>query len=1507
MPTSEVRTATDPSVLRATVGLVAYLQDLVRAGRRSIRNCDKYKEREGVWWLADLPEGIERPGERQDGTVLVLDYEPRMPPPQVPDLLTRFVDIDQVSDPYGDPRLLSQEEPSAEAASGSLVPATEPMEDERRVTSVFQKWLSNWRSWAEAEQAAEPRRKLHREIANVIGRLSQHDDTLEVVLGVGLLSLDSRRGDQVQRHLVTVRLDLSVDKQTAGIIVRIPDDAPLHLEDRQFLEVEDGFVAERVDALRQQFQENPFGPLSVEVRGLLQKWHSLALDHAVRFSEGWDRPDSVDGVAVMTLSPALIVRERDSNVLVDLYQRVLDSLEAPGATAPLGLAQLVVDLEQDERLAWRTRSGHSADPLLGADPLFPLPANAAQQSVLERLQSDTAVVVQGPPGTGKTHTIANLLAALLARGKRVLVTSAKDQALSVVRDMLPRPLQELCVRLASQGGRGVEELERTITALSDRVTSADTYELAGAIALLRKQHAEALRARAALRNDIFELRESETVQREVAKGYSGTRADVIEAVQAVAPRYDWVGPFPNEITQTPPLTKPEALELGHLLLGMTPERVALVHQFLPDARDVPSPEAFKELVKAAAVQDRAAPSILGELLSQLPKPQLDSVEQLLQRGLDALHRLGASQRATSWDRAEWRGRALLDSLAGRDQGRWQHLHDISSGVTQHQRALTALSLRQVHIPQVDAKEAAAMVRISMALRRHLADGKKLGGLIKPRAVREAEPILSRCSVDGLPPERAEDVDAILVYLRAQEVVTALAEHWQSAGAKSLTGTLAARLSALRDRADDLEQIRSFGEVCKEIDAILLASGLRHPVRTPDGWDELFENIQWGRDQAAAQSAVVVLDALQGELTPLLVEPSPHAWHLGQAARQRDASAYEHGLHSLATALRLRRDQQRCDELIERLRAAHPALAARMVDSSDKPEWAERLADLEAVWSWGHAAAYCRRLSDPLRDQKLAQESETAEQRLGDITAELAAAEAWLHCLTRMTQLERQALQAYKNRMTNLGKGTSKRYAQRYRHAARDAMSLAQGAVPAWIMPLPLVAETIQPQPDSFDVVIVDEASQVRIDAAFLLWLAPHVIVVGDDQQCAPSAMGFGELKPIHDRLDTYLPDMRPAFRDDFAPTANLYTLLSARFPKVIRLNDHFRCMPEIIGWSSRQFYDGRLVPLRQFGADRLDPLRVEYVANAFTEGRDSKIRNETEAQQIVEKLGELFADPAYTSKTFGVVVLQGLGQIHVLERLISKEIGVPEQERRKLRVGAPADFQGDQRDVIILSMVVTDPPRIAGAQKEERRRFNVAASRARDQMWLFTSVPAHRLKTNDLRHSLLTWMSEPITGELTPTELVDIRPDVPHRPFDSLFEQRVFLRIRERGYHVIPQVPAGGGKRIDLVVTGGHGKLAVECDGREWHSTPERVRADIIREQELRRAGWEFWRLREGDFFLDPDTALQPLWRELELRGISPGIATDGSPIASTWRPVDLQETGDRNSNDTGEETHGTS
>jgi very-short-patch-repair endonuclease len=93
-------------------------------------------------------------------------------------------------------------------------------------------------------------------------------------------------------------------------------------------------------------------------------------------------------------------------------------------------------------------------------------------------------------------------------------------------------------------------------------------------------------------------------------------------------------------------------------------------------------------------------------------------------------------------------------------------------------------------------------------------------------------------------------------------------------------------------------------------------------------------------------------------------------------------------------------------------------------------------------------------------------------------------------------------------------------------------------------------------------------------------------------------------------------------------------------------------------------------------------------------------------------------------------------------------------------------------------------------------------------------------------------------------------------------QQAIFHELRRRGFAVEPQYRVDA-KVFDFVVTGAHGRLAVECDGPSVPLSPDQIGEEIARERELRRSGWRVVRIRESDYLLDPEAALRPLWAEL--------------------------------------------
>ena len=122
--------------------------------------------------------------------------------------------------------------------------------------------------------------------------------------------------------------------------------------------------------------------------------------------------------------------------------------------------------------------GDNASPVAAPcnRPLLALPTSESQERIADLLltQNYPAIVCEGPPGTGKTHTISTIVCAYLCQGKRVLVTSKGAPALSVLRERLPKCVQELCVDVSMSESTGMRQLQQTVERLADRVSCIST-------------------------------------------------------------------------------------------------------------------------------------------------------------------------------------------------------------------------------------------------------------------------------------------------------------------------------------------------------------------------------------------------------------------------------------------------------------------------------------------------------------------------------------------------------------------------------------------------------------------------------------------------------------------------------------------------------------------------------------------------------------------------------------------------------------------------------------------------------------------------------------------------------------------------------------------------------------------------------------------------------------------------------------------------------------------------
>jgi len=215
----------------------------------------------------------------------------------------------------------------------------------------------------------------------------------------------------------------------------------------------------------------------------------------------------------------------------------------------------------------------------------------------------------------------------------------------------------------------------------------------------------------------------------------------------------------------------------------------------------------------------------------------------------------------------------------------------------------------------------------------------------------------------------------------------------------------------------------------------------------------------------------------------------------------------------------------------------------------------------------------------------------------------------------------------------------------------------------------------------------------------------------------------------------------------------------------------------------------------------------------------------------------------------GVVSLLGDAQVEFIENLIIEKLGIEEMIKRRIVCGDAYSFQGDERDVMFLSFVIANNVKYGVLSKDsDMRRFNVAASRARNQMWLFHSVDLEDLNPKGIRYNLLEYAME--------YEKCTKKEETGHYILTT-FEEDVLKELKDLNIEVTPKVKVGK-YEIDFVIKAKH-KIAIECLGskrEEKYSWKE----SFERQHTLERVGWRFYKVRSSEFYLNPKETIKRLY-----------------------------------------------
>ena len=728
--------------------------------------------------------------------------------------------------------------------------------------------------------------------------------------------------------------------------------------------------------------------------------------------------------------------------------------------------------------------------------------------------------------------------------------------------------------------------------------------------------------------------------------------------------------------------------------------------------------AHDSLQKAAAIEQTIADGVVWRLVGDRPDTiaLAEAVEQQLANWNQ--RRIELTRAASSQDE-------VLAGLIGRadDPVREALIHMRGEGTALEEDQRFFLT-RPVELPDGSLDD--PRFRTSVA---DLADGGTGLGKLASMFARTTKAHISSVRLKGRAPSGTEDWSAVARFIDATDRSLSFVQSWNHAcdgtGLSLIANGSAAGREALNllNRLDALSsQGAEAGALSQSLRSLLprWSGSISRNTDPGDVLDCLHIHLELARLKTARSIRKSLLDTIGRGDTAIHDEVRASAAQIGEAALPKPVLAAEIARHS---------------ERISQLHDLHShfdtiRFVTSKIKESGATQWAGQLlkippgtidqlcpTDWQRRWRLRRLDRWLDESNQSVRLRQLHQEWERAESDLSKTYIRTIEQRTWRALKEKASPSVMQALAAYAVAVGKIGRGTGKS-ANRHRKTARNAADAVKSALPCWIMPHSRVSESLPAELGIFDLVIVDEASQSTLSALPALFRAKQVLVVGDDKQVSPDNVGLN-MEQSNALANRYLSTQVPLFIEPMRQESSLYDLASVIFgADRFMLREHFRCAAPIIEFSKRQFYRNELCPLRLSKAsERLDPVLSDVlVLDGYRKGRGKT--NPPEADYIIEELQRIADDPSFDGRTIGVTTLLGTEQAALVYSRIENELGIPFIEKYRVRVGDPATFQGDERDIMFLSMVATPGNAAALSGLPFEQRFNVAASRARERMIL---------------------------------------------------------------------------------------------------------------------------------------------------------------------------------------------
>lgn len=1382
------------------------------------------------------------------------------------------------------------------------------LDDQADVKATATNYInSKWTAWAETEKPRRSAIAIYDKFFGLVQSLQAEgvERPLEIVWGVGVARWNVRN-QELDHPLIEQLVEIEVDTET-GVIVVGPRSASPQLALRPYYNLEvDGvdatlsFARSFFDSLPSDQEFSPFQRSSFEA---VLRFAATHLDSSGRY-----HPDCVADVndrTVPAISTSLAIsdtwaiyaRPRSANFFIEDLERLRNAVttsdDLPGPARKLVEAPSSESTYQPTLvdITKATLGGPTAESFTtsgddlesdGQEFFFPKPFNADQIAIVQRLEGADGVVVQGPPGTGKTHTIANIICHCLATGRKVLVTSKGEAALAVLREHIPEGIRDLTISLLTSEREGLKQLEKAVGLLASAATQMNPTTLERQILTGQQQIVELKKRLASTDAELASFAEKHL--RRIPSTNDPQGLLPIELAQLVVSESDHHSWLPDVLSLDPKHDPRfdegdiSALRQARRVLGRD---LCYVNANVPALSDLPDGSRILAIHDDLANAEKLHSQMAESHVPQLCLTTAQAVErcQVLLQSIGEVVTLFNITSEFIWLKPfvqKWQKTGLQTDADKLFEGIVAAVHEIRE--KRPEMIAHAISCPDGIVEDTELPRAV----------HRAASGERPFGLM-PFGKTQTRECFAAIRIEGRVPRSTEEWYKVERYISWRSKLASTVVRWNVAATEY-------GLPLLKDQGE--ATARWMSEVFDKIQDAK-ATIAQHVPLIKSELPELFPH---GVDAelllTSREYAGQAIDAIRANLAALRFDSSRvfinnYIQKLGNLAGPIVEELREFLLHEVGKpGIAARHISERWQELsreVQRVHSLRPKLesvrkVAGLIRESGAPKWADAV--VESVvnsedpwtrsywsesWSWARYRCYLREIDGRDRLRQLSIVRLKYENEIQRAFAEVVRLRTYLGLKRNISNQVEAALNMFMAALRHIGRGTGIR-ARRFRQDARSAMEKSYAAVPCWIMPSWRISESLPPALGSFDVVIIDEASQSDITALPALLRGRKVLVVGDDKQVSPTA-AFVEEKKLLQLRHNFLKEQ--PFGPLMLPGFSLYELALATFPgKRIMLREHFRCVEPIIRFSF-QFYEEPIIPVRiAKPSERLTPpLIAVYVPHGR---KDKRQVNVPEAEAIVDEIERVVRDPQLTNRTIGVVSLLAAKQAHYIQALLLERIGEEAFLHHQITCGDSATFQGKERDIMFVSMVECPATRSTKTALLFEQRFNVALSRARDRMYLFHSVTEDMLKPDDLKARVLRHFKNPMPLANTATKtLLEL--------CDSDLERDVLKRLLALGYRVTPQVRVGPFS-IDMVVEGeADQRLAVELDGDKYH-TPDRWADDLARQRVMERVGWRFWRCWGSSFRLDSEACIADLITTLTELGIQPAPSEIGPSRHTEFR-----------------------